>query len=166
MEITIVERPALQAVVLKIPRDGSEVRRAWKIVHAAMADHPALANREYGLVFIPEWQWETEVTTLWVGVEVRSLEGLPGGFETISIPARKYAKVTVVGNRQRMDETYGSLFEWFDRGEYERDVSEGSLGFEENRLHPVNPFDIPADEIAFFDYDIYAPIAGRRGERA
>ncbi|MCC3376595.1 GyrI-like domain-containing protein [Cohnella sp. REN36] len=162
MNITIVERPALLAVVLKIPRDGGEVRRAWQAVNAAMEGHPARANGEFGLVFIPEWQWKSEVTTLWVGVEVSSLEGLPEGFETISIPARQYAKTTVRGDRERMNETYGALFEWFAQGEYERDMAEGSLGFEENRLSPVNPFDIPADEIDEFDFDIYAPIAGRK----
>jgi hypothetical protein len=67
-------------------------------------------------------------------------------------------KIAVKSDRSRMDKTYSYLFDWFRDGPYERDVSEGSFGYEMNRLHPVNPFEIPADENDFFDFDIYAPI--------
>jgi hypothetical protein len=50
------------------------------------------------------------------------------------------------------------LFGWFEQGPYERDVRDGSFGYEMNRLQPVNPFEIPADDIDYFDDDIYAPI--------
>ncbi|WP_123041876.1 GyrI-like domain-containing protein [Cohnella candidum] len=158
MSVEIVERPTLLAAVIQVPRDGAKVREAWKQVEVLLADHPAVADRENGLVFIPEWQWKTGVETLWVGVEIRDAEGLPQGLQTVSLPARTYARIRVRGDKQRMWETYEELSAWFRSGPYERDTEEGSLGFESNPLHPVNPFDIPADEINDFHFDIYAPI--------
>lgn len=78
--------------------------------------------------------------------------------ETITIPGRKFAKITVKGNRERLDETYAFLTDWFRTEGYERDMNEGSYGYEANRLKPINPFLVPADEIDEFDFDIYAPI--------
>ncbi|NBD23791.1 GyrI-like domain-containing protein [Paenibacillus glycinis] len=109
-------------------------------------------------MFIPEWQWATGVRELWTGVEVDGFEGLPDGVETIAIPGRKFAKLTVRGDGSRMNEAYAFLEQWFEREGIERDVTEGAFGFEANRLKPVNPFDIPRSDIDYFDYDIYAPI--------
>jgi predicted transcriptional regulator YdeE len=158
MRVTIVEKPALKAVVIRTIRNGSSVRDAWQNVQQLMKDNPSVSNKEYGLVLIPEWQWPTEVTTLWTGVEVRDFDQLPIGVETITIPARRFARITVKGDRAHMDETYAYLWDWFKSEGYERDLNEGSYGYEANRLKPVNPFLVPADEIDWFDYDIYAPI--------
>jgi predicted transcriptional regulator YdeE len=158
VNISIVETAPLHLVVIRTERSGSEVRRAWRLVQELMKGHPAVSNEEYGIVVIPEWQWPTEVTTLWTGIEVASFENLPEGLEIITIPGRRFAKTTVKGNREHMEQAYGSLNEWFKAEGYERDYHEGSYGYEANRIQPVNPFDIPADTIDVFDYDIYAPI--------
>jgi hypothetical protein len=89
MNVTVVERPEMKAAVIRIPRDGHKVREAWKEVMAQLDGFPALADRKNGLVFIPEWQWETEVVMLWVGVEVTSFDSLPEGLEQITIPAKE-----------------------------------------------------------------------------
>lgn len=158
MNVEIVERPELKAAVLRIPRDGSQVREAWAKVAAWLDGHPVVADKEHGFVFIPEWQWAAEVTELWVGMLVDSFDGLPEELETLTLPAKRFAKLTVRGDRKQMEETYGHLFGWFEQGPFQRDMEEGSFGYEMNRLHPINPFEIPADEIDFFDYDIFAPI--------
>ncbi|MCD9023620.1 effector binding domain-containing protein [Cohnella silvisoli] len=158
MKVTIVEKQSMKMAVIKSVRNGSDVRQAWKRVQQLLKGHPAVGNDEYGHVLIPEWQWPTEVTTLWTGVEVNSFDNLPEGLETITIPARRFARITVKGNRERMNETYAYLGEWFGTEGYERDMNEGSYGYEANRLMPINPFDIPANEIDEFDFDIYAPI--------
>ncbi|UVI27540.1 GyrI-like domain-containing protein [Paenibacillus spongiae] len=156
--ITVVERPEMNAIVLKTIRNGRDVREAWREIEQVMTDHPDRLHKDQGLVFIPEWQWTTSIETLWVGVEVASLEHIPQGFETMSIPARKFARTTVRGDRTRMDHTYDALWKWFDTEGYKRDMTESSYGYELNRLSPVNPFHIPADKINDFDFDIYAPI--------
>ncbi|WP_052759766.1 GyrI-like domain-containing protein [Paenibacillus sp. DMB20] len=92
-EIIIVERPEMKAIVLRTIANKRDVRLAWKEIEAAMADHSGRPNADEGLVFIPEWQWATRVETLWVGVQVNSLERVPEGLETITIPAKKYAKL-------------------------------------------------------------------------
>lgn len=158
MNVEIVERPEMKAAVLQIPRDGKRVREAWAKITAWLDGHPAVAEREYGYVFIPEWQWATEVTTLWVGMAVHHFDGLPDELETITIPAKRFAKMTVQGDRTQMEAAYDSLSKWFADGTYARDTRKGSFGFEMNRLSPVNPFDVPADEITDFDFDIFAPI--------
>ncbi|MFX3633162.1 MAG: GyrI-like domain-containing protein [Candidatus Pristimantibacillus sp.] len=163
MNIDIVERPELKAAVLCIARDGSQVRKAWKEVQSLLGDHPNVVDKANGYVFIPEWQWATGVTTLWVGVAVSSFESLPDGLEKLTIPAKKFVQVRVKGDRSCMEKTYSDLFEWFRTGPYERDMSEGSYGYERNGLHPINPFEIPADEIDYFDFDIFAPIKEVQG---
>ncbi|WMT43326.1 GyrI-like domain-containing protein [Paenibacillus sp. D2_2] len=158
MTVEIVERPELKAAVLRIPRDGRLVRETWSKVAAWLDGHPAVADKEHGYVFIPEWQWATEVTTLWVGMVVNNFDGLPAELEAITISAKRFAKLTVQGDRSQMEAAYAYLFKWFGEGPYERDTREGAFGFEMNRLLPVNPFHIPAEEIDSFDFDIYAPI--------
>lgn len=157
-EIVVVERPEMKAIVLRTVQSRRDVRQAWREIENTVADHPDRLNADEGLVFIPEWQWATRVETLWVGVEVHSLDRVPEGLETITIPARRYAKTTMRGDEAEMHRTYDAVWKWFEREGLERDVTEGSFGFEANRLSPVNPFHIPAEEIKFFDYDIYAPI--------
>lgn len=155
-QVVIVDRQEMKLLAIHIKRNGHEVRRAWKELQAKIKG--ISVNREFGYVLIPEWQWPTEVTQLWVAVEVVSFDRIPEGLQTIVIPAKKYAKITVRGDRPTMDQTYGYLWNWFENSGYERDMSEGSLGFEANRLQPVNPFEIDADKIDYFDFDIYAPI--------
>jgi predicted transcriptional regulator YdeE len=162
MNVEIVERPEMKAVVVRIPRDGKRVREAWKEISALLDGHPAVADRENGFVFIPEWQWATEVTDLWVGLPVKRFENLPTQLEMITIPAKRFAMVKVKGDRLHVDAMYSGLFEWFTQSEYERDVQVGSFGYEMNSLHPVNPFEIPADVIDHFDFEIYAPIKEKR----
>ncbi|WP_373230754.1 GyrI-like domain-containing protein [Cohnella sp.] len=158
MQVSIVEKKQLKAVVIRTIRNGSEVRNAWQRVQELMKYHPSVCNDEYGLVLIPEWQWPTEVTTLWTGIEVSDFDRIPEELEKITIPARRFARITVKGDRAHLEETYAYLWEWFKSEGYERDLNEGSYGYEANRLKPVNPFLVPADEIDWFDFDIYAPI--------
>ncbi|MFD0712815.1 GyrI-like domain-containing protein [Paenibacillus sp. GCM10027626] len=157
-DITIVERPEMKAVVLRTQQSGRDVREAWKEIEHAMLQQPDRIRHDQGLVFIPEWQWQTSVETLWVGVEVRSFDQVPPGFETLTIPAKKFARATVRGDRDQMNRIYDQLWKWFEHSGYKRDINKGSYGYELNRLAPVNPFHVPADTIQYFDFDIYAPI--------
>ncbi|MFC5529641.1 GyrI-like domain-containing protein [Cohnella yongneupensis] len=158
MRVRIVEMPEMKAAVIRSEQSGEGTRKAWRGIRELLGGHSSVKNEDYGLVFIPEWQWATGVRELWTGVEVSGFEELPDGLETIILPARKYAKLTIRGNGSRMEDGYAFLNQWFEQEGIERDVTEGSFGFEANRLNPVNPFDIPRSEIDFFDYDIYAPI--------
>lgn len=159
MKVAIVTKPELNALVLKSEQSGLDVRAAWKKVMQLVQERKTDWNRNLGYVFIPEWQWPTGVMELWVGVEVESF--LPENnedFELFTLPGRRYASIRVQGDREQMHKTYQYLNEWFQDSGYERDMTHGSFGFEANRLNPVNPFDIPADQIDFFDFEIYAPI--------
>ncbi|QHT59731.1 hypothetical protein GXP70_07045 [Paenibacillus lycopersici] len=159
MRVRIVDMPEMKAAVIRSEMGGEYTRVAWRRIRELLDGCAAVGGEDYGLVFVPEWQWATGVRELWTGVEVSGFEELPDGVETITIPARTYAKLTVRGDIGGLDEAYGHLSRWFEREGIERDVSEGSFGFEANRLKPVNPFDIPRSELSFVDYDIYAPIA-------
>ncbi|QYR23495.1 GyrI-like domain-containing protein [Paenibacillus sp. sptzw28] len=158
MNVAIIEKPEVKAIVLKSNQNGRDVRQAWKQIQELLIGYPTRYNKEYGYVFIPEWQWSTGVHTLWVGVEVDSFEYVPIEVERFIIPSRKYAKLTVNGGREEMNSAYNYLNEWFKDNGCERDVAEGSFSLEVNRLKPTNPFLIPADEIDRFDFDVYAPI--------
>ncbi|KIL38154.1 hypothetical protein SD70_28130 [Gordoniibacillus kamchatkensis] len=150
----------MSAIVMKVPCSGDEVRKAWRELQPRIAGLDGV-NREQGFVFVPEWQWADGVKDLWVGVEVAPdipRQNVPAGAELLALPARTYATVRAQGNRQQMYEAYDALGAWFRDTGRVRDVSEGSFSLEANSLQPVNPFDIPADEIDEFDFHIYAPI--------
>ncbi|XEC97703.1 effector binding domain-containing protein [Paenibacillus tarimensis] len=160
MEVTIVTKPAIKALVLKTLMSKRDVRAAWKEVQQFVQDKNIdWVNRDLGYVFVPEWQWASRVEDLWVGVEVKSFQPeARDEFELMTIPERQYARIRVYGDKEQMDRTYNYLGDWFDGSKYERDYSHESFSFEANRLHPINPFEIPADEINFFDFEIFAPI--------
>lgn len=159
MEVTVITRPEMKAIVLKTIRNGNDVRLAWKKGQQMICERNIeWVNRNIGYVFVPEWQWATHVEDLWVGVEVEDFSSNQEGFEQFIIPERKYAAIKVTGDREQMWRTYRFLDEWFKESGYERDYSMGSYSLEANELTPVNPFDIPADQINDFNYTIYAPI--------
>lgn len=160
LQVSIVEKQSMKMAVLPSECSGSAVRLAWQGMLELMKGHPSVVNEDYGYVIIPEWQWSTGVSLLWTGLEVSSFDDLPSSLEKITIPGRQYAKITVRGNREQLNQAYAYLNEWFHNEGFERDMDEGSYGYEANRLKPINPFLIPADEIDEFDFDIYAPIKG------
>ncbi|MFC0216416.1 GyrI-like domain-containing protein [Paenibacillus chartarius] len=159
IQVNVVDKAEMKALVVKVPQNGHEVRRGWRELQERIARLPGV-KPGVGHVFVPEWQWADGVKELWVGVEVESLDGLqlPDGVEALTLPACSYAVVHVYGNRDTMQRAYGELDAWFGRSGYTRNTGEGSFSYEANSLHPVNPFDISADEIAWFDYHIHAPI--------
>ncbi|WP_342416468.1 GyrI-like domain-containing protein [Paenibacillus sp. FSL R10-2782] len=79
---------------------------------------------------------------------------IPASFEHVEVPEREYAVTRFQGDRERLNTIYDDLFDWLDHNGYERNTAEGVYWIESNRLKPVNPFDIPSEEIQNFDYDI------------
>ncbi|XID92867.1 GyrI-like domain-containing protein [Paenibacillaceae bacterium WGS1546] len=158
MKVEIVERKTTLLATVRSRCDGQGTREAWSRVQEALRDCPLAVSDELGYVAIPEWQWAEGVSTLWTGVEVGGFDGLPAGLEKLEIPGRRYARLRVKGDREQMNRAYAYLNEWFRTEGLERDASEGSFGMEANRLKPVDPFSIPADEIDAFDFEIFAPI--------
>jgi predicted transcriptional regulator YdeE len=96
---------------------------------------------------------------LWVGVKVDLFESIPSGVEKVVIPTRKYAKTTCnCHNSEQMNQTYGYLNDWIKKEGLEPDYDKNAFSLEPNRLSLFNPFDIPADAIQDFDFDILYPI--------
>ncbi|WP_156043112.1 hypothetical protein [Paenibacillus sp. UNC451MF] len=56
MKVSLVERLELKAAVLKVDRNGSQVRQAWMRVEGMMEGKTSRLSGDYGHVFIPEWQ--------------------------------------------------------------------------------------------------------------
>lgn len=158
MNISLVSRPEMLIAARQAVCNGHDVRRAWREVESLAGRYHSRLNPNYGYVLIPEWQWAEGVQDLWVGVEMDSQGVQPEGVELLTIPARYYAKATVRGDRIHMERVHVALHAWLERQGYERDDSEGAYRFEANRLEPINPFALDADQIKLFDYDIYTPI--------
>lgn len=158
-EVAVITKPEMKAIALRTNQNGRGVRSAWKEVQQIIQNHNITwTNYDIGYVFVPEWQWSTTVIDLWVGVEVESFPSEDVGFERFTFPQRKYATIKVAGDRQQMEKSYQFLDRWFKESGYERDYSKETYSLEANKLRPINPFDIPADQINYFDYVIYAPI--------
>lgn len=156
MSIEIVEQPELLAVVIRVSRDSEQVREASAKLSELLKDHPAVSDHEHSYIFIPEWQWETEVTSLWVGRKVDRFENLPMELEMITIPTKRFARIKVHGDRAHVDAKYQELSDWFLNNVHEREVSVGSFGYEKGRL------DTKGD--ALFEFEIYAPLVPEKPE--
>jgi hypothetical protein len=85
---------------------------------------------------------------------VKSFDGLPDEVEQVVIPSRRYVAAPCVGGKEEMYRMYGELREWTVSQGFAIDNSEGAWTVEANRLKPVNPFEIPAENIEAFDFDI------------
>lgn len=160
MFVTRVERAQFSLLVVKVACSGEAVRQGWKELYQRLDPDSMqrLTAASYGYVLVPEWQWESGVRDLWVGIKAWPEMTAPEGTAVIDIPERQYAKIRVHGDRRKMEEAYEELNRWFMQSELERDTSISSYSIEANALFPVNPFDIPAHVISYFQYDIYAPI--------
>jgi predicted transcriptional regulator YdeE len=139
---------------------GKDVRRAWhELVTVVELEGLPWTEKEIGYVLIPQWGAEPrEVLELWVGVKLDGTERIPAGAEVLHIPARTYAAVPVRGDREQMMRAYSFIEEWINREGLVKDTDEGVYGLEPNRIVPDNPFDIPADTIDRFDFDIMVAI--------
>jgi predicted transcriptional regulator YdeE len=163
MEASVVAKEKLLLAVLKTEGSvadyglGKDVRRAWKeLQHKLEHSSSLLSNSSIGYVVYPQWNTGAtdETHSLWVGVQVNSFEGLPEGVEQLAIPGRRYAAAACTGDSQHMFNLYGELRDWAGSNGYVLDTDEGAWTVEANRLQPVNPFEIPADQINAFDFDI------------
>lgn len=165
MEATVVAKDQLQLAVLRAEGTfadfqlGKDVRRAWQELQAALAEHKSLiVNDSIGYIIYPQWGLEGQGNgdnhTLWVGVQVKSFEELPKQVERVTIPSRRYVAAPCVGGKEEMYRMYGELREWAIHQGCTIDNSEGAWTVEANRLKPVNPFEMPAETIEAFDFDI------------
>lgn len=163
MEACVIAKEELLLAVL--PAEGGmkehelakDVRRAWKELKTRMEAHsPGLAAPAIGYVVYPQWNTASPEFRhkLWVGMMVRSADQIPPDVEALTIQGRKYAAAVCQGNREHMYGVYGELRSWVEGEGLALDTSEGAWTVEANRLAPVNPFDIPPDEIESFDFDI------------
>lgn len=167
LQARLVTREAFHVAAIKAAGSmkhfelGKDVRRAWHELFAMMNPEPGLWNdREAGYVLCPQWNTGRcdNRLELWVGVPISSAERIPAGARLLHMPARTYATVVCRGDRDHMNRAYGYIQEWMRAEGHEADDAEGVFGMEPNRLSPVNPFDIPADEIERFDFDIMIAI--------
>ncbi|MFD1738878.1 effector binding domain-containing protein [Bacillus salitolerans] len=93
---------------------------------------------------------------LWVGVEVNNTSFKHDECQIITIPKRLYAKLECrCFSKEQLDDRYTYLNNWIKQEGYQ--IDEG-FTIEPNRLTSFNPFDIPADEITAFDFDLLYPI--------
>jgi|GEM_PF-3417495 len=168
MEARLVTVDAFYAATLKARGSmknfelGKDVRRAWHELQSILKREKAEQDdKELGYVFCPQWTTEhTEELELWVGVKVGSEAQIAEGVDILHIPKKTYAAVTCKGDRAYMDRAYSYIYDWMGQNGYVSDNSEGIFSMEPNRLIPVNPFDLPADKIDRFDFDIMIAIKG------
>ncbi|MGI2295989.1 effector binding domain-containing protein [Paenibacillus sp. GXUN7292] len=166
MEAQLIRNAAFTAAVRKAAGSmknfelGKEVRRVWHEVIAAIEQEGLEWNeKDVGYVFIPQWVTEPiDELELLVGVKIDSTDRTPAGLQILKVPARTYVSVPARGDRDQIMRAYAFIEEWIGREGYIKVTEEGVYGMEPNRLTPENPFDIPADRINRFDFDIMIAI--------
>lgn len=159
MQVVVIERAEVHMLAKKVACSGEAVRQGWKELLQMTKEHTTIPSPlEYGYVLVPEWQWELGVQDLWVGIKAWPDLIAPLGTDLLHLPRRSYARIQVRGDRDAMAKAHEELTRWFLHGNHLRDTSYLSFRIEANALQPVNPFEIPAHVISYFDYDIYVPI--------
>lgn len=163
MEASVVAKEELLLAV--VAAEGSreeqelakEVRRAWKeLRHKLEAHLPHYTEPVTGYVLYPQWGTDSPTSRrkLWVGLQVISQDDVPPEVEALTIKKRRYAAAACQGSRRQMYAVHDELRNWVEAEGLQFDTTEGAWTVEVSRLAPVNPFEIPVDEIDSFDLDI------------
>jgi predicted transcriptional regulator YdeE len=164
MDVSIVNREGFAVAGIKVVarlRDFfTVVPIAWASLIELLPDlsHAVNANLLYGVS--PQADHVAsdparDLYTYLVGVEVRSREGLPRGFEVVEIPAQSYATIVCAGPRDPSTVSYA-----YTRLR-EEIVSRGltrnpfSYGFE---LYDQTQQDVAPTGSQRFQYDIFEPL--------
>ncbi|GIP38897.1 hypothetical protein J31TS4_21770 [Paenibacillus sp. J31TS4] len=165
-QVELVQVPALRALAVRTPTtpDKSGTRTAWRMLMEQIpANDPRWVETGTAYVFIPQAGWSGTVKELWVGRAVTGFGEVPEGVEALELPAGLCAKVDVHGDEAQMNEAYAAMFRWLDESpEYELDISPGTLGREENRLSPLNPFTVPYEQVGTFSFAMLYPVRPRQ----
>ncbi len=166
LEVKIVTRNACALFAKQAVRKGGneelgkELRLAWKELQNEIKQHDInVNNNDIGYVLSSNVnETSNQEVELWVGVEVEKGEMEKGTVTRISIPEQQYASITCRGNANQLQRTYEFLYHWLAEHQFKVTSGEGVYKLEVNRLHPVNPFELPAGEANEFDFDILFPI--------
>ncbi|MEN2767902.1 GyrI-like domain-containing protein [Ornithinibacillus xuwenensis] len=168
LEATLVKVDSFQMLATKVKgkmknfEAGKEVRKGWRRLQDVIApDRSILVEENEGIVFYnqadmvqPDGSIE-----LWVGVKVNTITTIPAEFQLVTIPERKYAKIECrCFSREQMDLRYNYLSQWMNEEGYQLDDGPNAFSLEPNRLDKFNTFEVPADQIQAFDFDILYPV--------
>lgn len=145
--------------------DKSGTRVAWsKLTTLVPLNDARLTDKPSAFVFIPQEQWNKQVDTLWVGLEVREFGDVPDGIEALEVRGGLCASAHVYGNEAQMWRKYDEMFAWLEQSpDYELDQREGVLGMETVPLEPLNALTVPYSEIETFDFMMLYPVRKKSG---
>ncbi|MGM7682285.1 GyrI-like domain-containing protein [Cytobacillus sp. Hm23] len=139
---------------------GHEVRKGWKKLQDIIISNNIVSVEENeGIVFYDQANMVQSDGSieLSIGVKVEEIPYIPEKCKKVTIPKRQYAKIECrCFSKEQMNLRYDYLNKWLKEKRYQ--IDNNSLSLEPNRLDSFNPFEIPADEIQVFDFDILYPI--------
>ncbi|MDX8365832.1 GyrI-like domain-containing protein [Cytobacillus sp. IB215665] len=139
---------------------GHEVRKGWKrLQDIIVANNIVSVEENEGIVFYDQANMVQSDGSieLSIGVKVEEIPYIPKECTKVTIPKRHYAKIECrCFSKEQMNLRYDYLNKWFKDKGYQ--IDNNSFSLEPNRLDSFNPFEIPADEIQVFDFDILYPI--------
>ncbi|MDQ8733574.1 hypothetical protein [Paenibacillus sp. LHD-38] len=111
--VDLVEVAPFKALAVRtsMTPDKSGTRFAWSMLtkHVSL-DDARLAAGPKAYVFIPQKQWNKEVDTLWVGLEVREFGSVPEVVEKLEVSGGLCASARVLGNEAHMWRVYETMF--------------------------------------------------------
>ncbi|GAA0374585.1 GyrI-like domain-containing protein [Bacillus horti] len=140
---------------------GKDIRRAWQELKNKLVNDSLAIDAEVGYVLYDQGHMQQPDGSLdaWVGVKVDSFDNAPAGVEQMVLPTRKYAKTSCqCKGREKMGERYQFLGKWIEQEGHQVDYNLGAFTLEPNYLNSINTFEIPADEVHEYDFDILYPI--------
>ncbi|WP_419873459.1 GyrI-like domain-containing protein [Candidatus Pristimantibacillus sp. PTI5] len=166
--VDLVEVSSFKALAVRtgMTPDKSGTRVAWsKLAEHVPLDDARLAGKPAAYVFIPQQQWNKEVDTLWIGLEVREFGAVPDGIEKLAINGGICASARVLGDEAHMWRVYETMFSWLEQSkDYELDQRDGIFGMETVPLEPLNALTIPYKDIEIFNFTMLYPVR-RKADR-
>ncbi|GLI08235.1 hypothetical protein YDYSG_42650 [Paenibacillus tyrfis] len=148
---------AVHPVVANYAEMGKEVRKSWRQVDSLIPKgHPMRLQGDVAYTFSPQRILGSDISSfeIKIGVQVESHATLAQPMELFQVPEREYVTTHFRGGWKELNTVYFDLINWIKENGYELDQSDDVYWIETYPLNPVNPFEIPHDQIETFDYEI------------
>ncbi|NVJ17516.1 GyrI-like domain-containing protein [Myxococcus sp. AM010] len=161
MNVSIVSRGEIKLVGIKVVGRRSELSHrvplAWLELLSRVDGLPGVVDRDLFHGCVPgsdhEQPGADPVYRYWVTTEVRDLDAVTDGLQTLMIPARDYAMTPVQGTADAINAAYSRLAAWLQAQGRRSEPAAYVLERYDQRRQPVTP---PYER---FDYELLTPLA-------
>ncbi|OBY80989.1 hypothetical protein BBG47_03945 [Paenibacillus sp. KS1] len=127
MEAILVDKGSMMAVgvslqaILPIEREERNIPKLHDAFESRISEIEHRMNNDSIGIFIdpPNYDYRTDPFTWMAAVEVSSLENIPEGMSSITLPASTYVRAAYQGQPHEAYQVYDFLYNWIEQSTYE-----------------------------------------------